>query len=64
MPNSTGSFKKGEKVLFSGDYECLHCRQLEKTTVKALAEGALFPHCDVCGTKSCTYRIKGERPAR
>ncbi len=64
MPNSSGSFKTGEKVLFGAEYECLNCRQLGKATVKTLAEGSIFPYCDVCEAKDCTYKIRGGPPGR
>jgi len=63
MPNSSDTFKTGEIVLFDGDYECLLCRQMDKTTVRTLQKGRIFPSCEACGTKDGTYRLTG-RPAR
>jgi hypothetical protein len=64
VANTSGSFKTGEKVLFDGEYECLDCRQLGKATVKRLTEGSIFPYCDVCEAKDCTYKLRGEQPGR
>jgi NAD-dependent SIR2 family protein deacetylase len=58
MPNTSNSFKTGEKVIIDGEYECVHCQQIGKRTARSLSVGDLFPHCDECGTKDSTFRLK------
>lgn len=57
MPNSSGTWKTGERVLESGDYECLNCKLMGSTTRLTLASGTLFPYCTVCNVKDNTYRL-------
>jgi len=56
MPNSSQTWKTGEKVLETGEYECLNCRQGGKASHVTLDEGNLFPYCAVCDLKDNTYR--------
>jgi len=57
MPNSSGTWKTGERVLTTATYDCLNCRQLGKATPVVLQEGALFPYCSGCDMKDNTYKI-------
>jgi hypothetical protein len=57
MPNSSGTWKTGERVLETGRYECLNCKSLGSATVLTLDAGALFPYCTVCNVKDNTYKI-------
>ena len=63
MPNSSDTFKTGERVLFAGDYECLICRSMGKTTVVKLEAQKIFPFCSGCGTKDATFHMVG-RPGK
>lgn len=62
--NSSKTFKAGEIVLESAEYECLICRQMGKRTTKTLEKGAIFPFCEGCGTKDTTYRVLSAKHAR
>jgi len=57
MPNSSGTWKTGERVLETGHYECLNCKLLGTTTHIPLESGALFPYCKICDVKDNTYKI-------
>lgn len=57
MPNSSGTWKTGEKVLESGRYECLNCKLLGTTTILTLESGKIFPYCSVCNVKDNTYKL-------
>ena len=57
MPNSSGTWKTGERVLQTGRYECLNCKLLGTTTYVELEAGKLFPYCTVCNVKDNTYKI-------
>lgn len=57
MPNSSGTWKTGERVVQAGPYECLNCRQTGTKTIITVAAGAIFPYCTVCNLKDNTYRI-------
>ena len=57
MPNSSGTWKTGERVVTSGVYECLNCRQIGKTTQITLESGAIFPYCTVDELKDNTYKL-------
>jgi hypothetical protein len=57
MPNSSGTWKTGERVLENGRYECVNCRVLGTTTHLALEAGSLFPYCTVCNVKDNTFKI-------
>jgi hypothetical protein len=57
MPNSSGTWKTGERVSQAGTYECLNCRERGATTHLALAPGQIFPYCKVCDVKDNTYKI-------
>jgi hypothetical protein len=63
MPNSSDTFKTGERVLLAGDYECLICRSMGKATRLTLEVGTIFPFCPGCETKDATYHLVG-RPAK
>jgi len=63
MPNSSDTFKTGERVLFAGDYDCLICKSMGKATRLTLEEQKIFPFCPGCETKDATYRRVG-RPAK
>lgn len=58
MPNTSDTFKTGEKVIIDGAYECVHCQTDGKSTIRRLSTGEIFPHCEDCGTKDSTYRLK------
>ncbi|HET9481783.1 MAG TPA: hypothetical protein VFP98_08510 [Candidatus Polarisedimenticolia bacterium] len=57
MPNSSGTWKTGERVLESGAYECLNCRLQGNTTHLQLEADKLFPYCTVCNVKDNTYKL-------
>lgn len=57
MPNSSGTWKTGERALQPGRYECLNCRQVGAATEITVASGAIFPYCTVCNLKDNTYRV-------
>jgi hypothetical protein len=57
MPNSSDTFKTGERVLQEGEYHCLICRQMGKSTALQAAKGQIFPHCEACESKDATYRL-------
>ena len=57
MPNSSGTWKTGERVLETGRYECLNCKLLGNTTILELEMGKLFPYCTVDNLKDNTYKI-------
>jgi len=61
MPNSSGTWKTGERVLRTATYECLNCRQIGRSTHVTLEEGALFPYCAGCELKDNTYKILAEK---
>lgn len=56
MPNSSGTFKTGERSLQKAQYECLNCRALGKTTVVTVEAGVLLPYCTVCNLKDNTWK--------
>jgi hypothetical protein len=57
MPNSSGTWKTGERVLEPARYECLNCKVLGNNTNYDLEAGKLFPYCTVCNLKDNTYKI-------
>jgi hypothetical protein len=57
MPNSSGTWKTGERVLETGRYECLNCKLLGTSTCLDLEADKLFPYCTVCNVKDNTYKI-------
>ena len=57
MPNSSGTWKTGERIIQSGQYECLNCKLMGAGTILALEAGKLFPHCAVCNVKDNTYKL-------
>ena len=61
MPNSSGTWKTGEKVLETGRYECLNCKLLGTTTHLDLEADKLFPYCTVCDVKDNTYKIVSKK---
>ncbi|MFQ5700782.1 MAG: hypothetical protein ACE5HU_02945 [Acidobacteriota bacterium] len=62
MPNSSGTWKTGERVVEAGIYVCLDCRQRKTTTHLTLKAGDLFPYCKTCDLKDNTYKmLRGER---
>ena len=61
MPNSSGTWKTGERVLETGQYECLNCKLLGTTTRIDLEAEKLFPYCTVCNVKDNTYKIVTKR---
>ena len=57
MPNSSGTWKTGERCIEAGEYECLNCRQIGKTTHVRVETGAIFPYCAGCDLKDNTYKL-------
>ena len=57
MPNSSSTYKTGERILQSGQYECLNCKLQNTATILTMAEGKLFPYCTVCNVKDNTYKL-------
>lgn len=57
MPNSSGTWKTGERILDTAKYECLNCKLLGTTTHLELRAGELFPYCVVCKVKDNTYKL-------
>jgi hypothetical protein len=57
MPNSSGTWKTGERVIEAGRYVCLDCGERGKTSEVALEEDAIFPYCKTCDIKDNTYRL-------
>jgi len=57
MPNSSGTWKTGERVLETGRYECLNCKLVGTSTVLELEKDKLFPYCTVDNLKDNTYKI-------
>ena len=57
MPNSSGTWKTGERVLETASYLCLNCELLGNKTQYQLEAGKLFPYCTVCNLKDNTYKI-------
>ena len=57
MPNSSGTWKTGERVVTTGTYECINCRQIGKTTHLTLESGKIFPYCTVDELKDNTYKL-------
>lgn len=59
MPNSSDTFKTGERVLQAGAFECLICRSMGKKTSVPLEKDAIVPFCPGCETKDATYEFVG-----
>ncbi|HEY3174913.1 MAG TPA: hypothetical protein VGK94_04040 [Candidatus Polarisedimenticolia bacterium] len=57
MPNSSGTWKTGERCIQAGTYECLNCRHLGATTHITVEPGTIFPYCTVCNLKDNTYKL-------
>ncbi len=57
MPNSSGTYKTGERVTVTGLYRCLDCGLSGAQTLVDLAAGALFPYCTACQKKDNTYKL-------
>ncbi len=57
MTNSSDTFKTGEKATEAGQFSCLNCRQMGKSTTIEMEKGAIFLHCTVCETKDATWRL-------
>ncbi len=62
MPNSSGTFKTGERVLESGRYQCMNCALKGTSTIITLESDKLFPYCAACDIKDNTYkRLAGKK---
>jgi len=62
MVNTSDTFKTGERVIAAGDYECLICKSMGKTTTITLEAQKIFPFCPGCETKDATFHsIPGSR---
>ena len=61
MPNSSGTWKTGERVIEAATYVCLDCGELGNRTEIPLEEGAIFPYCKTCDLKDNTYKITSGR---
>ncbi len=57
MPNSSGTWKTGERAQVTGAYECLNCQSLGNQTRVQVASGAILPYCTVCNLKDNTYKL-------
>jgi hypothetical protein len=57
MPNSSATWKTGERCIEAGVYECLNCRQIGKTTRVTVESGRIFPYCTGCDLKDNTYKL-------
>lgn len=64
MPNSSDTWKTGEHAAASAAYLCLNCMQGGKSTEITVEKGAIFPHCETCGSKDATYQLKTAVAAR
>ncbi len=61
MPNSSGTWKTGEKVVRPGHYVCLNCRDRGQGTEVSLETDQIFPYCTVCDIKDNTWKETGGR---
>ena len=59
MPNSSDTWKTGERVVKPGSYQCIDCRERGSSTVVTLAADLIFPYCTVCDIKDNTYKYLG-----
>jgi hypothetical protein len=57
MPNSSGTWKAGERAQETGEYECLNCRLLGNQTRIRVESGKIFPYCTVDNLKDNTYKL-------
>lgn len=63
--NSSKTWKSGERCQRPGTYLCRQCRLEGRETVRVLAEGAVFPMCEICPGGDATWRlVTPDRPVR
>jgi len=59
MPNSSGTWKTGEKAAENAQFQCLDCRERGTVTHVTLKQGEIFPYCTVCDIKDNTWKFVG-----
>ena len=57
MPNSSGTWKTGERIVETGAYQCLDCHERGNSTRHELKAGEFFPYCATCDVKDNTYKL-------